>query len=157
MFKKILVPIDVAEPELGGLGVGVAAQIAALDAGQVRLIHVVLDLPFGLGVLLPPDLSKELETKARLSLREMAAKSEMPGGRVSTIVRAGVAYHEVLAEARAWEADLVIVGSRNPSSGPDLLGSNAEKIVRHADCSVLVTRAQIDREGTYWLVPPITS
>jgi universal stress protein G len=49
-------------------------------------------------------------------------------------------YHEVLAEAEAWGADLKIVVSHSLSMGTYLVGSNAEKIVRHANCSVLVVR-----------------
>jgi hypothetical protein len=68
-----------------------------------------------------------------------------------------VVYHEVLAEADAWGADLIIVGSHSPSMGTYLLGSNAQKIVRHANCSVLVVRPQKDRHGNYWLFPQIAS
>ncbi|HEY8008599.1 MAG TPA: universal stress protein [Methylocella sp.] len=50
--------------------------------------------------------------------------------------RTGVVYHEVLAEAEAWGADLIIVGSHSPSMGTYLVGSNAQKIVRRANCSV---------------------
>lgn len=157
MFKKILVPVDLAEPRLGELAVGLAAEFAALAGGQVRVIHVLSDLPYGLGVFLPPNFSGNLEASAHTTLREMASRADIPAARSSFTVRTGIAYHEVLAEARAWEAGLVIVGSHDLSKGTYLLGSNAEKIVRHAECSVLVMRAHKDREGSYWLVPPIAS
>lgn len=157
MFTKILVPIDISEPTLAELGIRVAAEFAALAAGQVRIVHVLPNLPYGLGVFQPPDLSTDLGASARSTLRETVSKSDIPAGRSSFTVRNGVPYHEVLAEARAWEADLVIVGSHDLSKADYLLGSNAEKIVRHAECSVLVVRAHKDREGTYWLVPPIAS
>ncbi len=157
MFKKILVPIDIAEPTLAALAIGLAAELAAMTSAEVRAVYVLAALPYGLGVFLPPDLSENLDASARASLREIAAKAELPAGRSSTLVRTGVAYHEVLAEARAWGADLVIVGSHNLSDSPTLLGSNAENIVRHADCSVLVMRAHEARDGSYWLVPPIAS
>jgi nucleotide-binding universal stress UspA family protein len=157
MFKKVLVPVDLAEPELGQLAVGLAAELAVLAGGQVRVVHVLSDLPYGLGVFLPPNLTGNLETSAHATLREMASRADIPAGRSSFTVRTGIAYHEVLAEVRAWGADLVIVGSHDLSKASYLLGSNAEKIVRHAECSVLVMRARKDREGTYWLVPPIAS
>jgi nucleotide-binding universal stress UspA family protein len=157
MFKKILVPIDLAEPTLAELGVRLAAEFAALVLGEVRIVHVVPDLPYGLGVFLPPNLSTDIQASTRSRLREMAASAGIPAGRSSYTVRNGVAYNEVLAETRAWDADLVIVGSHDLSKASYLLGSNAEKIVRHAECSVLVVRAHKDREGAYWLVPPIAS
>lgn len=157
MFKKILVPIDIAETKLAELAIGLAAELAAFESGEVRAIHVVSDLPYGLGVLLPPNFATDLEASARSALREITTTANLPVARCSTIVRTGVTYHEVLAEARAWGAELVIVGSHNLSETPRLLGSNAENIVRHAACSVLVMRAHEDHAGTYWLVPPIAS
>jgi len=71
--------------------------------------------------------------------------------------RTGGASDEVLAEARFWGADLIIIGSHNPSIRTHLLGSNAEKIVRHANCSVMVVRPHKDQLGAYWLMPPIAS
>jgi universal stress protein F len=157
MFEKILVPIDIAEPALAELAISLAVQFAAAESGEVRLIHVVPDLPFGLGVFLPPDLSGELEASAHAVLREIASKADLPYNRSSTTVRSGVVYHEVVAEARAFGARLVVIGSHNLSRGRALLGSNAETIVRHADCAVLVVRAHEAREGAYWLVPSIAS
>lgn len=158
MFKKILVPIDIAEPGIAEVGIALAAELAALDGGEVRLIHVVADLPYGLGVFLPPNLFMDLEASARSSLREIAAKADVPAGHSSFTIRTGVPYHEVLTEARAWSADLLVVGSHSlPEKKPHHLGSNAENIVRHAACSVLVMRAHQDRDGIHWLVPPITS
>jgi nucleotide-binding universal stress UspA family protein len=76
---------------------------------------------------------------------------------VSFVLRKGTVYHEVLAEAEAIAADLIIVGSRSPSLATHLLGSNAEKIVQNAKCSVLVVRPRKDEQGLYWLIPPIAS
>jgi nucleotide-binding universal stress UspA family protein len=56
------------------------------------------------------------------------------------MVRLGSVYGEVLAEAEAIGADLVVVGSHRPSMATYLLGSNASTIVRHARSSVLVVR-----------------
>ncbi|EKM7959080.1 universal stress protein, partial [Salmonella enterica] len=37
-------------------------------------------------------------------------------------------------------ADVVVIGSRNPSIATHLLGSNASSVVRHASLPVLVVR-----------------
>jgi nucleotide-binding universal stress UspA family protein len=52
----------------------------------------------------------------------------------------GGIYHELLQEAKGWNADLIVVGSHRPVMSDYLLGSNAKTIVRHAQCSVLVVR-----------------
>lgn len=59
---------------------------------------------------------------------------------VTIRVRVGSVAREVLAEAEAGGADLIIVGSHQPSAVSRLLGSNAERIVREAGVSVLVAR-----------------
>jgi universal stress protein G len=157
MFRKILVPIDTSETSVAEFAVFLAAQLAALTDGAVRMISVFPEIPHSFRVFLPPHISAERENTAGSQLQEMAEKANVPAGRFSHTTRTGVVYHEVLAEAEAWGADLIIVGSHSPSMGTYLIGSNAQKIVRHANCSVLVVRPQKDQHGNYWLFPQIAS
>jgi nucleotide-binding universal stress UspA family protein len=53
----------------------------------------------------------------------------------------GGIYPEILGEADACGADLIVIGSHRPAMSTYLLGSNAKTVVRHAKCSVLVVRA----------------
>jgi nucleotide-binding universal stress UspA family protein len=121
------------------------------------MVHVLPTIPLNLLELLPPHVSADRENAARDTLLEMAKKADVPMGYFSHTLRTGAVSDEVLAEARFWGADLIIIGSHNPSIRTYLLGSNAEKIVRHANCSVMVVRPHMDQRGTYWLVPPIAS
>jgi universal stress protein G/universal stress protein F len=53
----------------------------------------------------------------------------------------GVAAQRLQEAARKERADLVVVGSRKPSATAHyLIGSTAEKIVRHVAASVLIVR-----------------
>ncbi|WP_051335421.1 universal stress protein [Methylocapsa acidiphila] len=158
MFRKILVPIDAAEPTLAELGVFLAAQLTALSDGAVRMIHVFPEIPYSFQEFLPPHVGPERE-KAVVSLFEdLAKKANIPEGRFTHILRTGAAYDEVLTEAEEWGADLIIIGSHNPSMSTYLLGSNAQKIVRHANCSVLVVRPHKEHPGAVsWLTPPFAS
>ena len=45
MFRKILVPIDTAEPAVAEPGVYFAAQLAALTNAAVRMVHVLPTMP----------------------------------------------------------------------------------------------------------------
>ena len=157
MFRKILVPIDTDEPSIAEPSVYLAAQLAALTNAAVRMVHVVPAIPVGFEEFLPSHVSADGESAARSKLLEMAKKANVPTGYFSHTLRTGVVSDEVLAEAGFWGADLIIVGSHSPSMKTYLLGSNAEKIVRHANCSVLVVRSHKDQDGAYWLVPPIAS
>ena len=157
MFRKILIPIDIAEPAIAEPGVYFAAQLAALTNAAVRMVHVLSVVPLNLRAFLPPHLSADRESAAHSALLDLAKKADVPMGLFSHTLRTGAVSDEVLAEAKFWGADLIVVGSHSPSMKTYLLGSNAEKIVRHAKCSVLVVRPHEDEHGTYWLVPPIAS
>ena len=73
-------------------------------------------------------------------LEKWVAKIGQTTRPVMTKVRVGSVSGEILAEARENEVDLIVVGSHPPSLTSRLLGSNAEKIVREAQISVLVAR-----------------
>jgi nucleotide-binding universal stress UspA family protein len=70
MFRKILVPIDTAEPAVAEPGVYFAAQLAALTNAAVRMVHVLPTIPLNLLELLPPHVSADRETRPAIrSLR----------------------------------------------------------------------------------------
>ena len=157
MFKKILVPIDTAEPAIAEPAIYFAAQLATLTNAAVRLVHVLPTVPLYLRDIVPADVGGERENADRAMLLEMAKKADVPMDLFSIAVRSGAVADEVLAEAEYWGAHLIVMGAHNPSLRAYLLGSNAEKVVRHANCSVMVVRPYKDQQGNYWLLPPIAS
>ena len=157
MFKKILVPVDTAEPAVAEPALHFAAQLAALSNAAVRLIYVLPTAPSYARELLPPGLAAERERADRATLQEMAKKANVPADFFSIALRTGAVADEVLAEADFWGAHLIVIGAHSPSLRAYLLGSNAEKILRHANCSVMVVRPHKDEKGNYWLFPPIAS
>jgi nucleotide-binding universal stress UspA family protein len=64
------------------------------------------------------------------------------GARPATAdVRHGAAAEELIAAAREWDADLIVVGAENRSVlGRLFLGSVSHRVLSHAPCSVLVGR-----------------
>lgn len=141
MFDKILVPIDLAEPEMTKLGVDAALSLAKPAKAQLRLVHVQPLVPIAVLDYIPPNFDDELRAQTEKDLADTAARIDHPKDLVSTQVRFGSVYPEVLAEAEEWGADLIVVGSHRPSMATYLIGSDAASIVRHAKCSVLVVRA----------------
>ena len=86
-------------------------------------------------------INERRRRQAERSLRDAAARLEAAGHRVSSEVLTGIAATELVEAARKASAGLVVVGSRKPSPARHyLLGSTAEKLVRHAPMSVLVVR-----------------
>ena len=54
------------------------------------------------------------------------------------MLRTGAAAEEIVAAARLWEADLIVMGSRGRGKLAQLLlGSTAEAVIRGASCPVL--------------------
>jgi nucleotide-binding universal stress UspA family protein len=68
---------------------------------------------------------------------------------VTKAVRFGDPCTEIVDDARAWGADLIVVGSRGRSGiSRWFLGSVAEYVVRHARSSVEVLRSSIQATTT---------
>lgn len=140
MFKRIVTPIDLAEIDLARPAIDEAVELAEASGGLLRLVNVQPLLPATFMDYVPADFDAAQEERAAKALEELAAGVRLPKERLSHVVRVGGAYHEILAEAQAWAADLIVVGSHRPVMSDYLLGSNAKTIVRHAICSVLVVR-----------------
>ena len=140
MYKKILLPLDLSEKEMCRLAIEAALPIARSSNAQLRLITVQPLVPIALIDYSPPNFDDEMRETAERELREAAEKIDFPKENLSSTVRFGAIYPEILAEADDWGADLIVVGSHRPTMATYLLGSNAKTIVRHAKCSVLVAR-----------------
>lgn len=140
MYKKILVPVDLGEDDMTQLALGPAIAQAKAGDAQLRLINVQPIVPVAFIDYIPPTFDDEMRDAIEKELAALCDKIDLPRDRVSSTVRFGAVYPEVLAEADDWNADLIVVGSHRPTMATYLLGSNAKTIVRHAKCSVLVVR-----------------
>jgi nucleotide-binding universal stress UspA family protein len=140
MFTKILAPVDMAEPELTKIGIDEGVALAKASDGSLRLLYVQFFLPAAYADYVPTNFGEQLRLAAEQRIAEIADQIDYSPERISTVVRFGAVYPEVLAEASEWAADLIVLGSHRPSMATYLIGSNASVIVRHAKCSVLVAR-----------------
>jgi universal stress protein G len=140
VFRRILVPIDLAHPELGTPSVETAVTLARASGGTVRLLNVLPDTPADLATYVPADFDEQQRRTAQEALEIVAGESGLDAHHVSVVVRQGGVHHEVLDEATAIAADLIVMSSHQPGKRTYFLGSNAAHVVRHATCSVLVVR-----------------
>lgn len=140
MFKKILVPVDLAEPAMIEPAVDEAVGVAKHSDAEIRLLNVqsFVTIPF-LGEVLT-DFESQIRLAIEPELANVEAKIPYRRERLSAALRFGTVYHEALLEADEWGADLIVICSHRPTMGTYLIGSNAQNIVRHARCSVLVVR-----------------
>lgn len=140
MFKIILVPIDLGEAELSKSAIATAASLAQSYSGTVRLINVLPMTPVMLAEYVPADFDSQQRVISEQALAIVAAESGIAPDRISTVVRQGGIYHEILEEAAAIKAELIVMTSHRPAMRTYFLGSNAGHVVRYAKCSVLVVR-----------------
>ena len=141
MYKQLLVPVDLAEPELAKTAIDTAVAMARATAGHVRLINVLPMTPVMLAEYVPPDFDVQQRKTSEETLAALARDIGLEPARVSSVVRQGGIYHEVIEEAKAMPADLIVMTSHRPDMRSYFLGSNAGHVVRYAQCSVLVVRS----------------
>ena len=139
MFQKILVPVDLADPEFVKPALTTAVELARQSGGAVRLINVIPMTPVMLAEYVPPDFDVQQRGSAEEALAIIAKESGL-GDKVSAVVRQGGIYHEVLEEAKTFGCDIIVMSSHRPAMKTYFLGSNAGHMVRYAKCSVLVVR-----------------
>jgi nucleotide-binding universal stress UspA family protein len=140
MFKRILVPVDLADPDFAKSAIDTALAMARVSQGSLRLINVLAMTPVMLAEYVPPDFDVQQRKTAEDGLAALARDCGLDGSRVSAVVRQGGIYHEVIEEAKEMPADLIVMSSHRPDMRSYFLGSNAGHVVRYANCSVLVVR-----------------
>src|SRR3981081_4910174 len=140
MVKSILVPIDLSDPDLAKPAIATAATLSQTWSGMVRLLNVLPMTPVMLAEYVPADFDAQQRQASEEALAIVARESGIDAQRISSVVRQGGIYHEVLEEAAAIHADLIVMTSHRPAMRTYFLGSNAGHVVRYAKCSVLVVR-----------------
>jgi nucleotide-binding universal stress UspA family protein len=136
MYKSILLPIDPSEMERGRAMIDLAQKLAGKDT-RIRLLTVVVDIPAFVAAQVPDDIIKTAMSTARETLEGLIGAS---GIKADAEVRSGKPGSTILTSADECGADLIIIGSHKPGLEDYFLGSTASRVVRHAQCSVLVMR-----------------
>jgi nucleotide-binding universal stress UspA family protein len=125
---RILYATDGSEYALAG-----AQFLAALPLDATSTVHVVSVEQGAAG--------EEATRASEAALHAAGAVLHSSAARIENFVGRGNAAEQILTEAEAWPADLVVVGSRGRSAiARFFVGSVAERVVAHAPCSVLLAR-----------------
>jgi len=143
MYKHILVPIDLGSPELNKPAIDTALMMAAPSDATIRLITVLPMTPVILAEYVPPDFEVQQRKASEEALAALTKETGLEPPRVSSTVRQGGIYQEILEEANSIDADLIVMTSHRPQRHAVrtyFLGSNAGHVVRYARCSVFVVR-----------------
>jgi nucleotide-binding universal stress UspA family protein len=140
MYKRILVPIDLADAELAKPAIASALMMAKEAGSIVRLVNVLPTTPVMLAEYVPADFEAQQRAAAEEAIAIVATETGLGPERISTVVRQGHVDREILDEAAAMHADLIVMSSHRTGMRTYFLGSNAGHVVRYAPCSVLVVR-----------------
>lgn len=152
-MNKILVPYDFSEVARHALDF--ACEIAHKTDGEIVLVNVIehptADSFRTMGVqdIDPMEqvyIKKLIETvseKLNSVLNEAGYQSE----KMSYKIKIGNAYHNVIEEVTAEEADLIIAGTEGIEGLNEFfVGSIAEKVVRNASCPVITLQNKTEVE-----------
>ena len=139
-LKKIVVPIDFSETSAQALPY--AAALAERFGAEITLLHVIepLPLPADSGYVPASTQSADQDTAQThlLTLSREAFDGDIPA---RTLVRRGQPFQEITDRASSLGADMIVLTTHGYTGLTHvLLGSTAERVVRHADCPVLVVR-----------------
>lgn len=147
MYQRILVPTDGSPTSTQGLDE--AIRLAQLTGGRIRLLHVLDQLIFSTGfeagATYLDDVLPRLRLVGERILEAGRARAEAAGVAVDTLQSECFATRTsevVCAEATAWNADLIVIGTHGRRGvSRAVLGSDAEQVVRNAHIPVLLIRA----------------
>jgi len=141
--RRILAGVD--DSAFGEAAATAALELAAVTGGKVRCVHVLgrqpeaLKSEFQLDALAPTvaDYVQKFVEGVRGKVAD-APPAE-------AVVRTGDVCEEILAEAKDFEADLIVAGSHGRNFvGRAILGSASEYLLRHAPVSVMVAPGRRD-------------
>ena len=150
MYQRILVPIDGSTTSNKGLDE--AIQLARLTGAKLRLVHIVDTLSFATGfepyTVYAGDVIPRMKEAGQQILDEGQRRVAEQGVAVDTLLFDSLANRvsdTVIEQAKAWGADLIVLGTHGRRGvGRLLLGSDAEQIARMASIPVLLVRAPQD-------------
>ena len=139
MFKKILLPIDLQEISSWEHSLPVALGMAKDGKAELHLLTVVPPLPGQIYGYFPEDFEPKMVDEGKAAI-ESFAKEHAPGAHTKAHIAQGQPYAAILDLAEKIGADLIVMASHRPELKDYLLGPNAARVVRHAECSVMVVR-----------------
>ena len=141
MFKEILLPVDLGNPQTQEKVAATAVELAKVFGCRLHVMTIVPD--FGesfVSSFFPVDYQEKIVEAANERLHEFVKEHVPEGIPVQHIVAHGSIYGEIVDYAKKVGADLIVMASHRPELSDHLMSPNAAQVERHAECSVLVVR-----------------
>ncbi|TBN04915.1 universal stress protein [Hyunsoonleella flava] len=143
-MKKIIVPIDFSDHSEYALKT--AAKLAKKYDGEVLALHMLemSDIMLSASDGLQNEKAVYFFKLAEKKFNKFLEKDFLQGVKVTPLVKHFKIFSEVNDVAIENNADLIIMGSHGTSGLVEyFVGSNTERVVRHADIPVLVVKKEL--------------
>jgi nucleotide-binding universal stress UspA family protein len=141
--KRILVPVDFSK--VSKRAIRYATALARQFSAELSLLHVVEHLAIDriLGLAQSAEALAASMKQARVELEAVAARvDEASEVSATATIRDGTPFREICDTAKRVGADLIVLTTRGQGGMTRVvLGSTAERVVRHAPCPVLAVRS----------------
>jgi nucleotide-binding universal stress UspA family protein len=139
-IQRVLVAVDDSPAALRAARF--ATDLAAGWHAHLRLVAVAADHALGslLDTTVPEGRAAErVERAGHALLQHLAHAARVEGIEVDSVLLGGEPFRQILEQAHAWNADLIVMG-RSDRHGPSspYLGSVTAHVLEFADCPVLV-------------------
>ena len=139
--KRVLVPFDLSVP--GEKVVRAAAEIAAGWNGRLLLYHVfdtrAVEDVYNLHGMKEEEVRARMKANAESAAARVMKRPWVRGLRIEVKFGSGLPPDAIVAAAKEWKADLIVLAKR-PRGGLShlLYGRTSDAVVREAPCAVLV-------------------
>lgn len=146
MIGRILVAVDDSPAALAA--VHTAIELAVCSRATLRVTHVLTDHQLSSRISESESdrpartVAERRRAEVGSLLRHMQRLAQQAGVEAEIVVLEGEAAQEILAQARSWPADLVVVGrSGRTGAGQPYVGHETRHVLEFADQPVLVVPA----------------
>jgi|DewCreStandDraft_1066081.scaffolds.fasta_scaffold26492_1 nucleotide-binding universal stress UspA family protein len=139
LFRKILVGFDGSKGSWEALRRAIA--LAKQFSTELWALSVI-EIPYWTAAVGEVDEQRALlEERYRQLHSEARRLAAQEGVSLQTLVKVGHSAQTLVSSARAGEFDLLVIGHSGHSGvWGTFLGTTADKVVRHAPCTVMVVR-----------------
>jgi len=141
MYNNILLAIDLEHDDSWVKALPTSLSLCENYGSTLHLLTVLPDFGMSIvGQFFPDNFEDDMAKKALEKLQDFSAEKIPSSVKVQNIIGNGNPYESILEVAEKTSADLIIVSAHRAKLKDYLLGPNAARVVRHANCSVLVVR-----------------
>mgnify|MGYP005992243301 CR=1 FL=1 len=141
MFKNILVPIHIEYKKNHKKLFTGALEVLDLEDSKITLLYVNENRAHGSAYPLLDEKNQfDYDTDAMEMLKKIASECSLPLEKVCFKIKDGSVHQEILEEAKKMDADAIVMMATRPGLGSYFISSTAERVIRHAKCSVFVIR-----------------